>query len=146
MKQRFQAGFLAIVLGAIGATTSIAQPTGGNARRPSSLTIESMSGRDSFEFYCAPCHGRDGQGAGPVAAALNAHPANLTTLARWANGQFPRDEVIAFVTGTGREVSAHGTTEMPVWGPTFRSLDPSDARVKARIEAVVDYIESIQVK
>jgi hypothetical protein len=35
---------------------------------------------------------------------------------------------------------------MPVWGPTFRSLDPSDARVKVRIVNIVDFIESIQVK
>jgi len=123
-----------------------AQTTGGSERRSPTLSIETLSGGDSFEFYCAPCHGRDGQGGGPVAAALNARPANLTTLARWNDGRFPRDEVVAYVTGTGRTVTAHGASEMPVWGPTFRSLDPSDARVKVRIVNIVDFIESIQVK
>jgi hypothetical protein len=35
---------------------------------------------------------------------------------------------------------------MPVWGPTFRSLDPSDTRVKVRIANLVAYIASIQAK
>ena len=35
---------------------------------------------------------------------------------------------------------------MPVWGPTFLALEPSDTRVKIRIANVVTYIESIQIK
>jgi hypothetical protein len=35
---------------------------------------------------------------------------------------------------------------MPVWGPTFRSLEPSDRLVKERIANVVQYVESLQVK
>ena len=136
----------AVTLFLCGAAVMAAQTTGGSAQRASPLTIEALSGSESFEFYCAACHGRDGQGGGPVAAALNSSPANLTTLARWNDGIFPRDEVVAYVTGTGRTVTAHGAPEMPVWGPTFRSLDPSDVRVKVRIDNIVDYIESIQVK
>jgi mono/diheme cytochrome c family protein len=30
-----------------------------------------------FEQFCANCHGKSGQGDGPVAAALNPRPANL---------------------------------------------------------------------
>ena len=37
--------------------------------------------------------------------------------------------------------SAHGTTEMPVWGPVFRVWEPPEALVK-----VVSFVESIQVK
>jgi hypothetical protein len=33
---------------------------------------------------------------------------------------------------------------MPIWGPTFQALDPSDSRVKVRIANVVKYIESVQ--
>jgi hypothetical protein len=36
--------------------------------------------------------------------------------------------------------------DMPVWGPTFRSLEPSDRDVKMRIANVVEYLESIQMK
>jgi hypothetical protein len=34
------------------------------------LIIRSVDGKDSFEFYCAGCHGRDGRGDGPVADRL----------------------------------------------------------------------------
>jgi len=51
------------------------------------------------------------------------------------------------VTNGGDVLSpAHGSADMPVWGPVFRGLDPSDALVKVRIANVVTYIESIQVK
>ena len=33
---------------------------------------------------------------------------------------------------------------MPVWGPTFTALDPSDKVVIVRIFNVVAYLESIQ--
>jgi hypothetical protein len=35
---------------------------------------------------------------------------------------------------------------MPVWGPIFYALDPSDARAKARIAALAAHIASIQQK
>jgi hypothetical protein len=57
---------------------------------------------------------------------------------------FPRDAVRGFITGTGRTVAAHGTTEMPIWGPLFRAFE-SDARARVRIENLVAHIESIQV-
>ena len=48
---------------------------------------------------------------------------------------------------TGRDTTAaHGTEEMPVWGPVFKGLDPSDARVSVRIGNLISYIESIQQK
>ena len=56
----------------------------------------------------------------------------------------PRAWVESFVTNRGEPVPAHGTADMPVWGPTFRSLDTSDARVTIRIANVVAYLESIQ--
>jgi hypothetical protein len=42
--------------------------------------------------------------------------------------------------------AVHGSSEMPVWEPVFRFLDPSDVRVRLRIENVVAYIETLQVK
>ena len=110
------------------------------------LVIESMTGRDSFVFYCAPCHGRGGTGDGPVAAALKTTPPDLTTLSRRGGGSFPRGEVEASVTGKGRAVAAHGSGNMPVWGPIFQALDPSNARVKVRIANLVEYLESLQAR
>ena len=55
-------------------------------------------------------------------------------------------DVLAFIVGTGRPLPAHGPGDMPVWGPIFRALETSDPRVKVRIENIVAYIESIQVR
>ena len=106
--------------------------------------IESMSGRDTFGFYCASCHGLGGKGDGPTAAALKTTPTDLTLLARKAGGTFPTAQIRAFVTGAGRPLPAHGSGDMPVWGPIFRALDSSDARVRVRIASLVGYLESIQ--
>ena len=108
-----------------------------------SLTIDSLTGKDTFDAYCAPCHGRSGAGDGPVAPVLRAVPADLRDLSA-RRGGFPREEVVTFVTGDGRPLSAHGTSDMPIWGAIFRGLDPLDARVKVRLQNVVDYVESLQ--
>jgi mono/diheme cytochrome c family protein len=123
--------------------------TAGQARRPrsSSLFLESLAGRDSFEFYCASCHGTTGTGNGPVASSLKTAPADLTLLARRNGRTFPRQRVVSLLKGEEPGMAAvHGSSEMPVWGPVFRFLDPSDARVKLRLENVVAYIETLQVK
>jgi len=78
-----------------------------------------------------------------VASALLAGPADLTILARRNGGAFPRDRVRDFVVGSGRPLTAHGTSEMPVWGAIFRTFE-SDARVRERIANLVSYVESIQ--
>ena len=132
------AGVLAVCYGALAQTTGPRLPP---------LAIPSLAGRDLFEFYCATCHGRDGKGNGPVAAALKVPPPDLTRLARDNGGAFPRQRVETFVNDEGRVlVPAHGTSDMPIWGPIFRALDPSDTLAKVRIANVVDYLASIQAK
>jgi mono/diheme cytochrome c family protein len=106
----------------------------------------SLSGRDTFRYYCASCHGRDGRGNGPVAASLKTRPPNLTMLAAGNRGQFPAERVKAVVAEGRPDAPAHGPSEMPVWGPIFQSLDPSDPIATARIANVVAYIQSIQAK
>jgi hypothetical protein len=59
------------------------------------------------------------------------------------NGTFPTDRVRALLTG-GLPPPAHGTSEMPVWGPIFQALDGTDERARARIENVLAYLISIQ--
>jgi cytochrome c553 len=108
------------------------------------LVPQSLIGSTSFDLYCASCHGREGTGNGPAAAALRIRPADLTTLARRHNGTFPRDDVRAFIDGKSRALPAHGSSDMPVWGPLLRALDPSDARVNVRLDNLVAFVESIQ--
>jgi mono/diheme cytochrome c family protein len=111
------------------------------------VVITSMVGRDLFEFYCASCHGRDGKGGGRAAAALKVPPPDLTTLAQRNHGTFPAERVEAFIKGEGRlSTPAHGSSDMPVWGPIFKSLDNRNAINAARIENLVKYIDSIQAK
>ena len=111
-----------------------------------SLVIQSVSGEDLYRFYCATCHGRDGKGDGPVAAALNHRPSDLTTIARRNGGRYPKDRIERFVAGDREATRAHGSTEMPVWGPIFQALDPRDTLNRVRIENLVTFIESIQTK
>jgi mono/diheme cytochrome c family protein len=111
------------------------------------LVISSMSGRDLYQFYCATCHGKDGKGSGPVVPALRQRPPDLTTMASRNGGTFPRERALSFITGDPRELpAAHGSSEMPVWGPIFKALDPNDKANRIRIENVVDYLASIQQK
>lgn len=105
------------------------------------------SGKEMFTQYCAVCHGTDGKGAGPAAPALKTAPADLTTLAkRSEGGKFPRDRVATLLkSGTGP--SAHGSSDMPIWGSLFKSLDPMhDSVVQQRIKNLNDYLVSIQAK
>lgn len=105
------------------------------------------SGKEMFTQYCAVCHGTDAKGTGPAAPALKTAPADLTTLAkRSEDGKFPHDRVTTLLkNGTGP--SAHGSSDMPIWGPLFRSLDPThDITVQQRIKNLNDYLVSIQAK
>lgn len=123
---------------------SAAQTT--NPKNPD-MVIRSMAGRDLFQFYCASCHGVDGKGNGHAARALKVTPPDLTTLIQRNRGTFPADKLEAFIKGEERlSTPAHGSTDMPVWGPIFKGLDSRDAVNAARIETLVKYIESIQAK
>jgi hypothetical protein len=132
-----------VVIAALAAVAIRAAGQQTTAFPPSSLLTPSLSGADNFALYCAPCHGRDAKGNGPVAAALKTPPADLTRISTRNSGVFPADRVRRFVTN-GADVPAHGSSAMPVWGPTFRALDSSDKLVAIRIANVISYLESIQ--
>jgi hypothetical protein len=47
----------------------------------------------------------------------------------------------------GETLPSHGSSEMPVWGPLFQSLDRyHDAIVQQRISNLVTYLGSLQAK
>ena len=50
-----------------------------------------------ISLYCAPCHGYDGKGSGPVAGTLKTTPPDLTELATRNGGAFPADRIAAFL-------------------------------------------------
>lgn len=107
-----------------------------------------------FRSYCAPCHGRDARGDGPVAPSLKTRPADLTRIAKRNGGTFPSDAVYGKIEGLDMP-AAHGSSEMPVWGLWFTNqavgesilmedAKPAEQRVRERISALVDYLETLQ--
>lgn len=104
------------------------------------------SGKEMFVSYCASCHGKDAKGDGPAAAALNAKPADLTSLAKANGGTYPSMKVMSVLRGQAN-VGAHGNQEMPVWGPVFwRMSQGHESEMQQRITNLNKYVESLQVK
>ena len=136
----------AAIVGVLGAALMM-MATGNQTTGPRMprLVGESMYGPDLFNLYCATCHGRDAKGNGPAAHSLKTSPPDLTVLARRNGGLFPRGRVKTAI-AAGTDTPAHGSVDMPVWGPIFRALDPSDARAEVRINNLVSHIASIQQK
>lgn len=104
------------------------------------------SGKQMFTSYCAPCHGVDGRGHGPAAVALKVQPTDLTGLNQKNHGKFPDTHIVS-VLQFGAAVPAHGTAEMPVWGPILGQMNTNNLQAKQlRISNLSRYVESIQAK
>jgi len=102
------------------------------------------SGEEMFHAYCASCHGQSGQGNGPAAPAMKTPPANLTLLAAKNGGKFPELEVAQAIKGDSM-TAAHGSKEMPVWGPVFLYLGHHDQAVmQLRVRNLTKYLDSLQ--
>jgi mono/diheme cytochrome c family protein len=102
------------------------------------------SGAAMYHAYCAACHGVRGEGNGPAAPALKVPATNLRTLAQRHKGAFPTAEVQA-VLRFGVEYPAHGSGDMPIWGPTFRALDSDNDMATLRIANIVEHLKTLQV-
>ena len=104
-------------------------------------------GADLFRMYCASCHGTTARGDGPLAASMRRTPPNLTEITKRHKGAYPGELIYKIIDGRER-VPGHGGPDMPVWGDAFmRTSDTSDANsVRYRIQALVDYLETIQAR
>ena len=108
-------------------------------------------GKQMYSNYCAPCHGVNGRGNGPIASALKKQPADLTALQHNNGGKYPATHVSAILQ-FGIENPAHGTAQMPVWGPLFGKMDQAASTVSEsdsralRISNINRYIESMQLR
>lgn len=105
--------------------------------------IHSVEGPDLFRAYCASCHGHDGKGNGPAAAALKVQVPDLTVLSYNNKGQFPAARVRNMIMGDD-VVASHGSREMPIWGPIFHQVEADVDKGYVRQENLVKYLESIQ--
>lgn len=107
------------------------------------------SGAQMYQRNCAGCHGANGQGNGPTVNVIpGIKPPDLTLLSKRNGGQFPYQRVEDTIDGR-KGVPAHKRFDMPFWGVSLQEsgkefTSESEAKVKARIDAVVDYIKSIQ--
>jgi len=107
--------------------------------------IESVDGPAIFRAYCTPCHGLDGRGHGPAAYALRSKVPDLTLITRRAGGEFPRDRIRKIIEGEESPV-AHGSRQMPVWGPVFHQIDADQDLGNVRVDNLVSYLQSLQRK
>lgn len=130
------------VLPLLAAVAATAIPTVASA-----TDVTSMTGEQVYLRYCASCHGRDGRGAGPAAAALRTPPPDLTQIAARYGGSFPDDWIYRSIDGRAL-VGAHGTREMPAWGVELWRIQGAEVAAGLKTEAVidrlVDWLRSIQ--
>lgn len=121
-----------------------AQTTG--STKTDAAASAKVSGKRLYDDHCAFCHGADAKGGGPFAASLKVWPPDLTILRKKNKGTFPELHIAEVIDGEFEKPS-HGSREMPIWGPVFRSTahGKSDS-AQVRIHALVDYIDSVQEK
>lgn len=125
---------------------SLAVP-GATQIRPSESPVRPLKGEQVFRNYCSACHGSDGYGNGPVSSALKSPAPNLTRLSERNGGSFPIIHVrntISF--GSDELIPAHGSRQMPIWGPIFHEIEFDRDFGNVRTENVVKYLMSIQHK
>lgn len=109
--------------------------------------IRPVDGASIFGNYCAACHGLDGRGNGPVSKALKREAPDLTRLSRRNHGAFPAIHVRTIIIfGADDLQPAHGSKEMPIWGPIFHEIEFDQDLGNVRLENVTEYLESIQRK
>jgi mono/diheme cytochrome c family protein len=140
---------LSIVVAVFWCATSllgVAQDKNKEIKHVPARATSPASGEQMFTSYCASCHGKDAKGNGPAASALNKAPADLTTLAKRNGDKYPDMRVMAVLRGEA-PVAAHGTQEMPVWGPVFWHMSQGHpSEVQQRIANLNNYLKSIQGK
>lgn len=113
------------------------------------LAVAQDSGREDYRLACGKCHGADATGNGPTAQDKGFDAPDLTGLARANGGSLPRARLRSLIDGRSGD-RGHGYP-MPIWGDRFRALSghktgtpEAEAEVKARIDGILDYLDSVQ--
>ncbi|MDD2919288.1 c-type cytochrome [Rhodoferax sp.] len=112
-------------------------------------------GKMEFDANCAVCHGADGKGNGSLRELLRVSPTDLTQLAKKNQGILPMGRMYEVIDGAN--VPSHGTRDMPIWGRTYQAENAQNlleargsfdaqALVRARILALIEYINRLQVR
>ena len=111
--------------------------------------IAHMQGAADFNELCAPCHGSDAKGQGPLAQGLDHPPADLTGLAARNGGVFPTAYVMSKI--WGYEKGAAPSEIMPKFEPLMESktvlFDSGDGiatPTPERLVEIANYLASLQ--
>jgi mono/diheme cytochrome c family protein len=135
-----RAGICAFLLAFADTTTHAGQQSADE--RPRELAL--AAGHKTYQQFCAPCHGKDGKGGGPIAATLRVPPADLTAMTPRNRGVFPLAALESLLTSESPNFMAHRSGQMPIWGTFFRSIDGGEVIAHARTANLLAYIESLQ--
>jgi hypothetical protein len=114
------------------------------------IAMAQSSASKDYLQDCAECHGADGKGAQPEKRTARGYVSvDLTRISKNNGGEFPRVQVYDAINGRNR-IAAHFLGDMPRWGTRY-SIDERDGpaaeqRVRDRISALVDFVESMQEK
>jgi mono/diheme cytochrome c family protein len=125
----------------------LATPTPTPWQSPSAEMI--AQGRADFNKHCAPCHSESGKGNGPELKVIpGIKPKDLTTIAAQNGGVFPYREIEDTIDGR-KIIPSHKRFDMPFWGVNFQQqgqefTPASESKARKRIDAIVDYIVTLQ--
>lgn len=96
-----------------------------------------------FRQHCAGCHGRFGEGDGPMAGHQAVVLKDLRGLAQRNQGDFPRAYARQIIDGRDTRW-LHGPEGKPVWGDVFSSEGQGPDDAADTIEALLDFLEAVQ--
>jgi caa(3)-type oxidase subunit IV len=91
--------------------------------------------RSAFTTTCASCHGADGNGDGPAAAALVPGPARFSDPAFWAARRGRDADLVKAIRDGGASVGR--SASMPAWGSLFN---------EEQARALVVYLKTLERK
>jgi cytochrome c oxidase cbb3-type subunit 3 len=87
-------------------------------------------GKEIFAMNCTPCHGQDGTGGGPTAAALYPKPRNLTDESYVST--LSNEHLFKVISGGGLAVGK--SVAMPAWSTSLSDEDIRDVVSYIRVD------------
>ena len=148
MPRQVLIGLVLLLVGILSALQGREIGTGQQEKRLNKVDISytaPTSGAEMYKSYCAACHGSEGKGDGPAVEFLKTPPPDLRMLAQHNQGKYPAEHVaMTLRLGTGSR--AHGTSDMPLWGELFRTVDVNQSLGELRVHNLTTFIESLQQK